>query len=967
MTKSYHGRSTRADTRGKTERPRKPSKIQPILLDRLSHALAAHGVSLKRTEVLQVAASAFGYHNANEFSAADLVVQPAKPVAQATLPDGDRMIVVRDPIANTAYGVEMGFIEQIVAEERREQFGVSPYGHLLDLSGLLDIDLDALGSARPPAGATLHIAVCEHKHGTSGWVGLTKADLYRQIAGFCTEYWREVERDAGPIDEYDGDEAIVRGYFDGHDSETLYVEEAKLPAAPPAPSRQGPPAGRRPQDGTHPRYPYEDYRNFMFVTGRTLTYEDWVAQRAETDAARDASELWLDVAGTHALKPGTVVRHDLYALTESGTHLRPGMLARITSVHEADGAVTADLAFGDGSKISYTDRTRAGLFPFYVARSDSTSGGAVESLDWICATAALNIRIGSTLKLGIPMRANGTTIPAGRKVELVSRENIGGHLVQLRVSYLDQVFTLTERLPTGIFPLRVVAPAEIIAGRTADPRWLDRDGINHLDIGECVMITRDILTGPNRRCTVPEGELAEVHRIGPVGDRLRIELILDDDGKLTLTDADYDGLFPVRRLACRTLDGRPVTGVNWITARTVAKMVAGGGFRVAASFTVPGADTPVTLHEGTVLKMVSSYAKGGDRVLNLETLEGTAFSLAEPVENGVFPILLGPGSTVVSTLHTRQDWSEALAQGATDLPYWAWAHLREAKDIHLTEGWLTEDQILHGEEIGLGEELVIRIHGSLRGYDQERNAYGDTVFKPGDTVYLHAVDDHYNATGLLITVRTRSGLTFDLETRDGYFPVSLVHTDADADGESDTTLENGVDVTVSIDKAEPGPVATGPDQSAILSKKTHLVEGQVLTSGTLVERDGGEPVMTLGIADVQPLQAEGLLLFTDADDIVHLARYDGGWKLLPPSAMTHDHLRLLGRPDFEEEIVFPGVDCHIEAHDFPPQQPLAASGIVIFVDQYRETHMCARTGPYWEIVQRHDLTPAQAKVVEGLI
>ncbi len=99
MTTTHHGRSTPAGQRAKTARPRKPGKIQPILVDRLAQALAAHGVSLKRTAILGVAAAAFGYHNANEFAAAGSPHRGPDPRPREPAERRD-LVVVYDPLAH---------------------------------------------------------------------------------------------------------------------------------------------------------------------------------------------------------------------------------------------------------------------------------------------------------------------------------------------------------------------------------------------------------------------------------------------------------------------------------------------------------------------------------------------------------------------------------------------------------------------------------------------------------------------------------------------------------------------------------------------------------------------------------------------------------------------------------------------------------------------------------------------------
>src|SRR3546814_8867816 len=45
-------------------------KTTPIYLDRLDSALKKAGVSIKRSQLLETTAAAFGFHNSNEFTAA---------------------------------------------------------------------------------------------------------------------------------------------------------------------------------------------------------------------------------------------------------------------------------------------------------------------------------------------------------------------------------------------------------------------------------------------------------------------------------------------------------------------------------------------------------------------------------------------------------------------------------------------------------------------------------------------------------------------------------------------------------------------------------------------------------------------------------------------------------------------------------------------------------------------------------
>lgn len=113
-------------------------RTTPIILDRLDASLNQHGVRLKRSQLLETAAMAFGYHNSGEFSSAAKAgdLTPPRPEVLGTLTaDGVTLVAMRDQ-SGGVYAIEESFLEQVVDEERRETFGPSPYGGLVDLSAV---------------------------------------------------------------------------------------------------------------------------------------------------------------------------------------------------------------------------------------------------------------------------------------------------------------------------------------------------------------------------------------------------------------------------------------------------------------------------------------------------------------------------------------------------------------------------------------------------------------------------------------------------------------------------------------------------------------------------------------------------------------------------------------------------------------------------------------------------------------
>lgn len=116
------------------------SKSSTVLVDRLSYALEREGVTLKRRALLETAAYVFAYRDSNAFTKAaetgGFDVPHVVPMGRVELPNGEAVIVVTDPIANTAYAIDESFVDQVVEEERRERIGVTPYGHLVRLDQL---------------------------------------------------------------------------------------------------------------------------------------------------------------------------------------------------------------------------------------------------------------------------------------------------------------------------------------------------------------------------------------------------------------------------------------------------------------------------------------------------------------------------------------------------------------------------------------------------------------------------------------------------------------------------------------------------------------------------------------------------------------------------------------------------------------------------------------------------------------
>ncbi|MDG2570829.1 hypothetical protein P7L87_25085, partial [Vibrio parahaemolyticus] len=213
-------------------------KALSVHLDRLEKVLKARGIPCKRHQTLEVAAAAFGYHNQNELTAAgkagDLNPPMAEPIGEVALPSGETIIVVRDPLANSAYEVDRAFVDQVVAEERAELFGPTPYGHLVNLARLLDDEIAPLKATLDGIGSSemveipLFIAEVDHKHGTNLYIRASDEEIDAEVAEYCRSSLFN-DRAFRPVDPADvkpdlgrlSDKEIIGQYFESAHEEYL--------------------------------------------------------------------------------------------------------------------------------------------------------------------------------------------------------------------------------------------------------------------------------------------------------------------------------------------------------------------------------------------------------------------------------------------------------------------------------------------------------------------------------------------------------------------------------------------------------------------------------------------------------------------------------------------------------------------------------------------------------------------------
>lgn len=129
------------------------TRTAPIILDRLGASLESHGVRLKRAQLLETAAMAFGYHNQNEFTAAARSgeLDAPRPVVIGRVALEETTLIALRDISGGVYAIEESFIEKVVEDERREHFGPSPYGGLVDLRDVADDPATMFDATTRPA------------------------------------------------------------------------------------------------------------------------------------------------------------------------------------------------------------------------------------------------------------------------------------------------------------------------------------------------------------------------------------------------------------------------------------------------------------------------------------------------------------------------------------------------------------------------------------------------------------------------------------------------------------------------------------------------------------------------------------------------------------------------------------------------------------------------------------------------
>ena len=305
-------------------------KPLPIIFDRLAHALDAHGIKVKRSQLLEISAAAFGHRNSNALTAAakagDINPYPAQVIGRVELPDGQSVIIVNDQLANSPYAIDEAFLEQVAAEERREEIGITPYGHLAALYDVLDAtDIPAIAGG--PVTSEVHVGRISHKHGNNIYVAADDDGLTMQIAEYARENWDDEVgeyADEGENPATMTDEEVVSAYFElceNHEVEEYLETSVEEIAARILPVTQETPVTPR-------RYALQTEMDNepIFIVDRHVKGKDGeyvtVAQMPRTDDPRaDIALAQKIINGLNgdtvpAVAPGNILVSELVSLAE---------------------------------------------------------------------------------------------------------------------------------------------------------------------------------------------------------------------------------------------------------------------------------------------------------------------------------------------------------------------------------------------------------------------------------------------------------------------------------------------------------------------------------------------------------------------------------------------------------------------------------------------------------------------------
>lgn len=191
-------------------------KATTVHVSRLGEALKSRGLRLKDSEVIEIAAHAFGFRDGNTLAAAQkaghLTLTQPSVAERIRLTGGERLVVLADPAEGGLFAIS----RDLLAGTACPAVVAAPSGRLVDLSAVAaDADGEGwnLAASDDAIEITLHTATIYHRHGHDSYAALTEADLDRQVAQYCRDSWHEIEVDPSLDPDTMADAAVSDTYF----------------------------------------------------------------------------------------------------------------------------------------------------------------------------------------------------------------------------------------------------------------------------------------------------------------------------------------------------------------------------------------------------------------------------------------------------------------------------------------------------------------------------------------------------------------------------------------------------------------------------------------------------------------------------------------------------------------------------------------------------------------------------------
>ncbi len=743
--------STRPDQARTHRSQAKPTRPQTVLLDRLAQALTLQRVSLKRTALQSVAASAFGYRNGHEFAAADLAPPKAVVLGRA-LSAEQSFVVLRDPVAGLSYAVPASELPGQDAE-RADLYGVSPYGHILDLEGLKAANQAVTADGTHP----LHGATFTSPDSLITFGGETVEALNRALADHCRKLADEQHL---TLTETSDDAATIASYLTQADGVGIDYRDLRDPVG--APSAPGEAVSQMIHVAL--RHGWDGVVSYSAATRKDLDAQ--IADYCRRTWSQGASKSPItDYATDAEIIAAYFNEHEVEDLIQ-GMITAPvaGVTAPVTNTEAATSVWLAVHEYDDGHTL-YADATKAGLHrqicidlkaywrdveakagPFEALANDEarveayfdassdlltveekplTLASVAPSADQVWRDQVAAIKAEADARNPGEGWSEHPDYDAEAWQEAVANGDTRSGYWEWVAQMLDENGTADLDDPNVYFG-NADTGVDVSNDPLPDPVYLRKDweagyalGLHHLPYDEWVDEQFTAKTAQAEQWLTPQSLKAHQY-LGHIADT-------------------WDAILRVP-LVERTNDGKPIH-----------------------------------VRPGTLVRVIAARSRGDVRMTIL--LDQNVSVTFRPEErSGFFPLSIATSKSsstgaVEHPLYTREDWRAAVARGACSVEYDAFRKAREELDVHRREDWFRGSSF---RNIRGRHSFTVHVHGLATLPDRPGQIDRTLRYAPGEIVALESAE----FTGPIghVVLRTAGGALFTLHTRDasGILPISLI-------------------------------------------------------------------------------------------------------------------------------------------------------------------------------------------------